>query len=42
MVVKRAKDKTTALKRARMARGRGFQASIFKKKVGYGVSINRK
>jgi hypothetical protein len=42
MVAKRAKNKTTAMARAKMARKRGLEASIFKKKKGYGVSVTRK
>ena len=42
MVVKFARSKRTAMVRASMARTRGFNSSIFKKKIGYGVSITRK
>jgi len=42
MVGKIAKNKTTAKRRAMMARKKGFEASVFKKKKGYGVSITRK
>lgn len=42
MVAKLAKNKTTAMARAAMARSKGFNASIFKKKKGFGVSITRK
>jgi len=37
-----AKNKTTAKKQAMKARKKGFEASIFKKKKGYGVSVTRK
>jgi len=42
MVGHRANTKTTAKKQAMEARKKGFQASIFKKKKGYGVSVTRK
>ena len=42
MVAKRAKNKTTAKMAAAKARDKGLQASIFKKKKGYGVSVTRK
>ena len=42
MVVHRAKNKTTAKKAAAMARDKGFNATPFKKKKGYGVSVTRK
>lgn len=42
MVAKQAKNKTTAMARASMARKQGLSASIFKKKKGYGVSVTRK
>lgn len=41
MVVKRARNRRTALLRASMARRNGLNASIFKKKKGFGVSITR-
>ncbi len=42
MVAKIAKNKTTAKYRAMMARKKGLDASIYKKKKGYGVSVTRK
>ena len=42
MVMHRAATKTTAKKAAKAARAKGFNASIFKKKKGYGVSVTRK
>ncbi len=42
MVVHRAKNKTTAKAAASKARDRGMNASVFKKKKGYGVSVTRK
>jgi len=42
MVGHNAKNKTTAKARATRARNRGFEASVYKKKKGYGVSITRK
>ena len=42
MVVHRANLKRTAKERAMKAREMGFNASIFKKKKGYGVSVTRK
>ena len=42
MVAKRANTKTNAKARAMMARKKGLNASIFKKKKGYGVSVTRK
>ena len=42
MVGHRANTKTTAKKAAAKARKRGFKASVFKKKKGYGVSVTRK
>ncbi|MHA1201311.1 MAG: hypothetical protein ACTSQ4_02165 [Candidatus Heimdallarchaeaceae archaeon] len=42
MVGHRAKNKTTAKSAAIAARKKGFEASIFKKKKGYGVSVTRK
>lgn len=42
MVVKNAKNMTTAKARAAMERKKGFEASIFKKKKGFGVSVTRK
>lgn len=42
MTVHRAKNKTTAKEAASKARKKGFNASPFKKKKGYGVSVTRK
>ena len=42
MVAKRASTKTNAMERAKMARKKGFTASVFKKKKGFGVSVTRK
>ena len=41
MVSKLARNKTTAKARAIMARKKGLNASIYKKKKGYGVSVTR-
>ena len=38
----KANTKTTARKQARKARKKGFNAGIYKKKKGYGVSVTRK
>jgi len=42
MVSYRAKSIRTAKERAEEARKKGLEASIFKKKKGYGVSVTRK
>jgi len=42
MVVYNANTKTTAKKRARKVRKKGYESSIYKKKKGYGVSVTRK
>ena len=42
MVAHKAKTKTTAKNQAEVARKRGLEASIYKKKKGYGVSVTRK
>lgn len=42
MVGHKANTKTTAKKQATKARKKGFKASVFKKKKGYGVSVTRK
>lgn len=42
MTIHRAKNKTTASESAKKARKKGFVASVFKKKKGYGVSVTRK
>jgi len=38
----RANTKTTAKKQAKKARKKGFNAGVYKKKKGYGVSVTRK
>jgi len=42
MVGHRALTKTTAKKQAKEARKKGYKASIYKKKKGWGVSVRRK
>jgi len=42
MVGHRAVTKSSAKKQAKKARRKGFNAGIYKKKKGYGVSITRK
>lgn len=42
MAVKNTKKKITAKMVAKRARGRGLEATVFKKKKGYGVSVTRK
>ena len=42
MVGHRAITKTSAKKQATRARKKGLEASIYKKKKGYGVSVTRK
>ena len=42
MVGHRANTKTSAKKAAMKARSKGLNASIYKKKKGYGVSVTRK
>jgi len=42
MVGYRANTKTNAKKKAMKARKRGLEASVYKKKKGYGVSVTRK
>lgn len=42
MVGHRALNKTTAKKQASKARDKGFNASIYKKVKGWGVSVTRK
>ncbi len=42
MVAKRAKNMRTAKMRAAEARKKGLEATIFKKKKGFGVSVTRK
>ena len=41
MVVKNTQKKSTARMKAKMARKKGFKASVFKKTKGYGVSVTR-
>lgn len=42
MVSHRANNKTTAKKKAKKLRKKGLDASIYKKKKGWGVSSRRK
>ncbi len=42
MVAKIAMNKTNAKMRAMKARKMGFNASIYEKKKGYGISVTRK
>lgn len=42
MVGHRANSKTSAKRQAMKARANGFDASIYKKKKGWGVSVTRK
>ena len=42
MAPHRANTKTTAKNQAEVARKKGFEASVYKKKKGYGVSVTRK
>ena len=42
MVGHTSKTKTTAKKFAARARAKGFNATVSKKKKGYGVSVTRK
>jgi len=42
MVGHRAKSKTSAKAQAKKARKRGLEASVYKKKKGYGVSVTKK
>lgn len=41
MVVKNSAKKSMAEMKAKKARARGFTASVFKKKKGYGTSVTR-
>jgi len=41
MVGHRAKTKTSAERQAARARRKGFEASVYKKKKGWGVSVTR-
>ena len=41
MVVKNSMKKSTAEMKAKIARAKGFSASVFKKKKGYGTSVTR-
>ncbi len=42
MVGKSCKKKSAATMKAKMARKKGYEASVYKKKKGYGVSVTRK
>lgn len=42
MVVRNSMKKSAAEMKAKRARARGFSASVFKKKKGYGTSVTRK
>ena len=42
MVGHRAQTKTSAKKAATKARKKGFEANVYKKKKGWGVSVTRK
>lgn len=42
MVGKSCRKKSTAKMKAAKARKMGYEASIYKKKKGYGVSVTRK
>lgn len=42
MVVRNSRTKKLAMMKAAIARRRGLEASVFKKKIGYGTSITRK
>lgn len=42
MVSYSAMNKTNAKKKAMMARKKDLEASVYKKKKGYGVSVTRK
>jgi len=42
MAAHRANTKSSAKRAAARARNKGFEASYYKKKKGYGVSITRK
>ncbi len=42
MVVKNSQTKKIAMMKAAAARKKGFEASVFKKKKGYGTSVTRK
>ena len=42
MVVKNSKNITLAKMKAKMARKKGLEASVFKKKKGFGTSVTRK
>lgn len=41
MVVKDSKNKKLAMMKAKVARTKGFNASVFKKKKGFGTSVTR-
>lgn len=42
MVGYRALNKTSAKRKAKLKRKKGLEASVYKKKKGYGVSVTRK
>ncbi len=42
MVVRNSRTKTMAMRKATIARRSGFQATVFKKKKGYGTSVTRR
>ncbi len=42
MAVRNSRTKRGAMMKATIARRRGLQATVFKKKIGYGTSITRK
>ena len=42
MVGHRANTKATAKKRAMRMRKKGYKASVYKKRRGYGISVTRK
>ncbi len=42
MVVRNSQTKKLAMMKAAVARRKGFEASVFKKKKGYGTSVTRK
>jgi len=42
MVGHKAKSKSSAKKQAAKARKKGLEATIYKKKKGYGVSVTKK
>lgn len=42
MAARTARKKTTAMATACRMRKKGYEASVYKKKKGYGVSVTRK